>query len=434
MKNNNLFQYIVIGAFIFFIILGIILFSTFRSNDQTNATIIINMWGTVPASDFNTFTSRYFGESNLKYTVNYTERDRATFDQSLIEALAAGTGPDAIILPADMIVRYTNKIYLIPYALLSELSFKQTYIEEGELYLNNNGVLALPFAVDPLVMYWNRNIFNNSGIATPPTTWPDISNLVSRMTQKDQNKNIISSTVALGEFRNINNAKEILSALIIQAGNPIVSLDTDGSLKSTLKDDFSLSVSPATLSLQFFTNFSDPNKVVYSWNRSLPSSLTSFTNGDLAIYFGLASEFTKIKNKNPNLNFDVTFLPQAAQARVYSTYGDIIGLAILKNSINPAGAYTVLSSLASAGAYHYWKDLLNIPSARRDILSQTEPNAIKAIFNSSAIMSKGWLDPNKYQTNAIFQNMVESYTTGRSNADQVINIASDQLDSLLNSQ
>ncbi len=426
MKNSKLFQYVFIGAFIFFIIIGAILFATYRSgNKDQTANINITLWGTLPETSFNSFISKYFSENDLKYTVNYVEKSASTFDQNLVEALASRVGPDGIILPQDLIIRYSNKIYTIPYTVLPELAFKQTFIQEGELYLNNNGVLALPFSVDPLVMYWNRDIFNNASITKPPVNWAEISNLVPKMTKKDQSHNIFSSAVALGEFRNINNAKEILSALLIQVGNPIITLDSNDSFISKLKDPSS------NLALEFYTNFSNPVKQEYSWNRSLANSVDVFANGDLALYFGFASEFTKIKNKNPNLNFDVAFLPQVASAKTLNTFGNMLGFAILKNSSDPAGTYTVFTALTSAEAFPFWKDIFNLPSARRDILGQVESNAIKTIFNKSAIMSKGWYDPNKAQTSAIFQDMVESYTTGRESLSGAINVASDRLGSLL---
>ena len=431
MKNSKLFQYIFIGAFIFFIILGAILFATYKSSNSANTTIKITMWGTLSTDSFRSFTSKYFDASGLKYNIDYVQKDSATFDQNLVEALASGSGPDAIILPEDLITRYSNKIYTIPYALLPELDFKQTFIQEGELYLNGAGILALPFTVDPLVMYWNRDTFNNAGITKPPTSWTEISNLVPKMTKKDQASNILSSTVALGEFRNINNAKAILSSLIIQSGSPIVSYDSNWLATSALGDKFGLSISPASLALQFYTNFSNPSKAQYSWNRSLTNSLDAFANGDLAMYFGFASEYVTIKNKNPNLNFDVTLLPQIANARIYSTFGNMLGFAIMKNSSNPAGTYSILSALTSAQAFPYWTDIFNLPSARRDILSQTQSSPAKTVFDKSAIMSKGWLDPNSTETSALFQNMVESYTTGRSSPDEAVTTASDQLDSLL---
>lgn len=434
MKNTKLFQYVVIGAFVFFIIVGAILFSTYRSNSSTTLQINITMWGTLPGDNFSTFISRYFNDNKIKYTVNYVERDPATFDKDLVEALASGTGPDAIILPTDLIVHFSNKIYPIPYANLSEQNFKNTFIQEGELYLGPDGVLALPFTLDPLVMYWNRDIFNNVGVTKPPTTWTEIASLVSKMTTKDQSNNILGSTVALGEFRNVVNAKEILSALMIQAGSPIVRLNSDGLFESTLKDSFGLNTSPAVLALEYFTNFSNPVKPQYSWNRSLTNSLDVFANGDLAIYFGFASEFVKIREKNPNLNFDVSVLPQISGAKVYSTYGKMLGMAIMKNSLDPAGTFTVLTTLTSNTAVPYWKDIFNLPSARRDVVSLPETSAVKAVFNQSAIVSKGWYDPNSLGTSMVFQNMVESYTTGRVSLDGVVSTASDQLDNLINSK
>jgi len=434
MKNTKLFQYVVMGAFIFFIVVGMIMFATFRADDQSQTNINISIWGTLSDDSFTSFYNKYFNEANIKFTINYTEKDPAIFDRDLVEALASGNGPDAIILPDDLIVRYSNKIYTIPYSVLPELTFKQTFIQEGDLYLNSTGALALPFSVDPLVMYWNKDIFNNVFVTKPPVTWSEISALVSKITKKDQAQNLIRSAVALGEFRNINNAKEIFSALLMQAGNPIVRISTDGILSSTLEDNFDLKISPAILSLEFYTNFSNPVKKDYSWNRSLANSLDVFTNGDLAIYFGLASEYMTIKNKNPNLNFDVALLPQIAKAKVNSTFGHMLGLAIMKNSTNPAGTYTVLSTLASAEAVPYWTNVFNIPSARRDILNQTEKSAVKTVFNNSAIMSKGWLDPSSKGTEMIFQEMIESYTTGRENIDSVINTASDQIDNLINNK
>ena len=431
MKNTKLFQYIFIGAFVFFILVGAILFATYRSSSQDDVQINITVWGTLPSSSFSAFASQYLKDNELKYTVNYEEKDPATFDQQLVEALASGAGPDAIVLPTDLIVRYSNKIYPIPYAVLPELTFKQTFIQEGEMYLTPTGILALPFTIDPLVMYWNRDTFNNAGITKPPTTWVEISNLVSKMTKKDQAQNILSSTVALGEFRNVANAKEILSALLIQAGGNIVNRDENGQFVSVLGADFGLKESPTSLALNFYANFSNPGKAQYSWNRSLPNSRDVFTNGDLAMYFGFASEFTNIKEKNPNLNFDVALLPQISGAKTLNTFGNMLGLAILKSSVDPASTYTVLTALTSASAVPVWSGFFNLPSARRDILGQPETNAIKTVFNQSAILSKGWFDPNKVETGKIFQEMVESYTTGREGLSEAVSSASGRLNNLL---
>jgi ABC-type glycerol-3-phosphate transport system substrate-binding protein len=431
MKNSKLFQYVFLGVFVFFIIIGVILFSTYRSKNNTNTNINITVWGTLSAESFSSFTSKFFNENGLKYTVNYIEKSSNAFDADLAEAIASGYGPDAIVLPDDRILRHSSKILTIPFSSLPELQFKNSFIEEAELYLTKSGILALPLMVDPLVMYWNRDIFNNIGVTIPPKSWTEISALVPRITIKDQSQNIIRSTVALGEFRNVSNAKDILSALVIQSGGNIVGFGSDDEYKSVLKDNFGLSKSPAVLALEFFTNFSNPAKVNYSWNRSMPKSIDVFAGGDLALYFGRASEYLVIKNKNPNLNFSVALLPQIANAKTYHTLGNIYGLAIMRNSTNPAGSYTVLSALTSAQAYSFWADIFRIPSVRRDILNFPSDNAVMTVFNQSAIIAKGWLDPSERETDLIFQEMVEAYTTGREGIESSISSASDRIDNLL---
>jgi ABC-type glycerol-3-phosphate transport system substrate-binding protein len=188
---------------------------------------------------------------------------------------------------------------------------------------------------------------------------------------------------------------------------------------------------PASLALSFYAGFSNPSKAQYAWNRSLPNSQDVFTNGDLAIYFGFASEFTAIKEKNPNLNFDVALLPQISGAKTFNTFGNMLGLAILKTSADPAGAFTVLTALTGASAVPFWSKYFPLPSARRDVLGQVETNAIKTVFNQSAIMSKGWFDPNRSESSKIFQEMVESYVTGRDSLETAVNNASGRLDNLL---
>ena len=433
MKNSKIFQYIVLGIFIFFIVIGAVLFATYRSKSSSQIAANITMWGTLPAESVNNFTNTYLNNIKVKSVIKYKEIDQENFDRDLVEALAAGDGPDAIILPEDLIMRFSNKIYTIPYTVLPELTFKQTYIQEGELYMTSDGILALPFTVDPLVMYWNRDIFNNVGLTKPPVYWSEVFDINSKITKKDISKNISRSTVALGEFQNVTNAKEILAALIMQAGNPIVTRHaTYNTLSSVLANSQVTKNAPASVAVEFYTNFSNPNRPEYSWNRSLPSSLDTFANGDLAIYFGFASEYLKIKDKNPNLNFDVTFLPQSQEPKaVFSTYGNMMGLAILKNSKQAAATYSLLSSLASAEAVPFWTNSFNLPSARRDILAQSEKNAAKTIFSKSAVMSRGWLDPNSSETDLIFKEMIESYTTGRSTINAAVQTASDKLNTLL---
>ena len=59
--------------------------------------------------------------------------------------------------------------------------------------------------------------------------------------------------------------------------------------------------------LRFYTQFADPAKETYSWNKTFQNDKNAFISGKLAFYFGYASEYKDIQQKNPNLRFDIIF-------------------------------------------------------------------------------------------------------------------------------
>jgi ABC-type glycerol-3-phosphate transport system substrate-binding protein len=348
-----------------------------------------------------------------------------------VEALADGIGPDALILPQDKVVKYTNKIYPIPYENYPERTYKDTFVEGTEVFLGSQGVLGLPFILDPLVMYWNRDIFTNNQIAQAPTNWADFPILAEKISRSDKNSNILKSAVAFGEFRNVNNAKDIISALIIQAGSPITKYGSE-KLVSALNNQNSTDskITPAESAVRFYSDYSNPKKTVYSWNRALPMSKSYFLRGDLAVYFGFGSEFSDLKVKNPNLNFDIALFPQIVDTNLKSTFGKMQSFVILKSSKNIPSAYSVFSYLVGNEAMKLWLSLSGYAPTRRDIIAQGTSNAVGSILYNSALISKAWIDPDKDKTSLIFQNMIEDVTTGRLSVTESVGKASDEINNL----
>ena len=158
MKSN--FQIIFLSIFGFFAVLAVIIFFgdfAYRHRHERNDGDVL-VWGTIREDVIGPLLDD-FSNKNKNIRITYVEKNPATFDKEFIEALASGRGPDLFFLPQDFILKYEDKILPIPYAMISERDFKNTYIEEGELYLAANGILGLPITVDPMVMYWNRDIF-----------------------------------------------------------------------------------------------------------------------------------------------------------------------------------------------------------------------------------------------------------------------------------
>lgn len=427
---SSKFQIILITVFAIFILVGVIVFALSGRNDPSKNIGSITIWGTIDKKIVSTIIANLASEDESFKNVKYEEKAEDSFDSVLIEAIASDTGPDIFLLPQSEILKKKNKIFTIPYNNFSLRDFKDYFIEEGELYLQTDGILALPFVVDPLVMYWNRSLFTNAGIANPPQVWDDFFVLAKKITQRDENKNISISAVSFGEFANVENAKEILATLFIQAGNPIVFQD-ENEMKVSLRDIYSNDSTPAESALRFYTEFSNPIKETYSWNKAMANSKMAFLSGDLAIYFGFASELEDLKMKNPNLNFDVAYLPQTENLKNNVTFGKMQALAISRNCKNIVGAFAVVTNLVKDKTLIYLNEMTGLPPVTRALLAQGTDDPNQEIFYESALSAKAFLDPEEKETDLIFQDMVESVVSGQRKISDAISWASGELGELI---
>jgi ABC-type glycerol-3-phosphate transport system substrate-binding protein len=139
-----------------------------------------------------------------------------------------------------------------------------------------------------------------------------------------------------------------------------------------------------------------------------------FVAGDLAFYFGLSSEFQTIKSKNPNLNFDVSMIPQVKELNNSVTYGKVYALAIPKSSPTANQALATASALANGENTKIFVDPSGYSSVRRDLLSTPLNTKYAAVFAKSALVSRSWVDPDYEKTNEIFSQMVENVISGLS--------------------
>jgi multiple sugar transport system substrate-binding protein len=422
--KSSIFQIVVIAVFGLFVAVGMIVLYWTNKGGTGQKVSDVTVWGTIPSA---TMTGLFKSLELEKQGLNvvYEEKPAENFDEKFIEALASGYGPDAIILGEESIYRHIDKISKIPYQSINERLFKDTYIKEAEIYLNPDGILGIPFSIDPLIMYWNRDIFASKGLANPPKYWDEFLSLAPKLTEKKGASGISKSAVALGEFSNINNAKEIISALSIQAGNYFTSLDAEQGLTTNIDREGLLSV------VDFYSQFSNPLKTVFSWSRSLPNSKTMFGRGDLAVYFGFYSEKDEIVTSNPNFDFDFAYFPQVRNSDSKATYGNMLGISILKSAKNPNGASKLAFLMFSKEFVKYWSDTFKLPPIRRDLIAEKPNDAFGIVGYDSALISRGWLDPNGKKTKEILRDMVENISSGWQTSSEAVSDFGNKLSDIL---
>lgn len=422
------FQIILLTVFGVAIVVAVAVFSLYRGAANNIATITI--WGDITSTDFYSLLNTPTLSRDRTLSVNYVDKSNKDIDAEFTEALARGTGPDLVLITQDKFWKYKPKLVAIPYASLSEADFKNTFVEEGELFLDPTGVYALPFAIDPMVLFYNRDLLSASGHAKPLAYWDEIYDLATDLSKLDSGGNLVSSVMALGEAANIPNAKEILSLLLLQAGTPITGF-VGGDLRSMLNYNFDLPIAPGESALNFYTQFSNPARVYYSWNRSLIDAQTHFASGDAAYYLGFASELRVLRSKNPTLNFGITYVPQSRVSGKKITYGKVYGLAISRGSRNPTAAFATARTLISKESSLSLSEILILPSPRRDLLAVKPTDAVFSVFYDAALQSKGWLDPDPVATRNIFREAIESITSGQARTSEALGEASQEIDRLI---
>ena len=442
MKSLSKFQLVLMMVFGVMAVAGVLIFAFAVGGGSGNSVGPVVVWGTLDQSAF-TVVVRQAAENNPQLSqVSYEQKDPATYESDLTNALASGEGPDLFLLRQDFAMKDAGKVNIIPPGSLSQSQFDSTFIQSAAPFLSLSGVIAIPILADPLVLYWNRDVLGSAGYAKPPVYWDEVipmatfisggdSDINSRTTtRRDSSNSIQKSAISFGEYRNVDNAKAILSTLILQAGGSITARDTGGHLVPALSPRTAEASQSTDSALRFFTEFSDPSKNVYSWNRSLPDARACFAAGDVGLYVGYASEEPTILKTNPNLNFGIALIPQIRNNDHSINTAQVYGLAVSRASRNPTGAFTAAYLLASSDVSKALSTALGIPSARRDVLS-LPAKGDDDLFNRAAIPSRSWIDPDPDKTDEIFRGMIEDTVSGASKLSDAIQRADQEMGHVL---
>lgn len=424
------FQLIVLIVFGFFIIAGVIFFAAYRGDTSEQIGNVV-IWGTLDARAISSVIQTQVDNDRRFLNISYVEKDPITFSTELANALAEGTGPDLFLLTQDSILREKDKIISYGYDSFPRKTYTDTFVDEAQLYLEEDGILALPIVIDPLVLYWNKDMLTKYSFAQPPEFWSEIFTMAEKMSINDSSGSITQSAIALGEAVNIAHAKEIMSMFVEQAGGSIVSVDSSGKAFASMGRNISNAPElPAISALRFYTTFANPAESVYSWNRSLPNSRDAFAQGMVGLYIGYASEFPNIAEQNPNLRYEVAAMPQIRDARKYVTFGQMYAVAIPRAVTNHSDSAIAASLLVGPDVSRALADELGITPARRALLAE-HADGERIIFNKMALISFGWLDPNPSQTDAIFESMIGGVTSGSVRLSDAVSRAVRGLESLL---
>lgn len=444
------FKNILFGAGIFAIIIAVLGFAGklpfFSSSYEQKLTGTVNVWGTLPKTAMSLFVND-FNKDAKTYTMNYTEVSANDFNNKLIVALADGYAPDLVIAPAEIAFANLNRIYYTNPTTIPESTFRNIYADIASNLIDMPyGYIALPISVDPLVLYYNRDLLSSNGYSSPPTTWGDFYNYEEKMTRQNNNGDITLSTIAFGTYDNIPNITDIIMSMIIQQGELPIARNymTDPSTgkylaKYTINVDNlnpETGISPLNSALAFTKDFSDTQKSTFNWGPRSGNALNEFISGNLAFYIGFASEAGYIKSANQKLYFDYTLLPQVSGSKVSATYGKLYTVFMLATSPGASPnslPYQVMQYFASPGKFNSY--LVGLTGGVSVLKSNIAANISSGdqgaeIFGNSALISKGFYDLHRKDLESLMREAIRQVYNGEKSTVEASKVFSDNLQTI----
>ena len=372
-------------------------------------------------------------------TIQYRTLRYEEYEQALLEAWAKGVGPDIYSIPNTWVHKYQEFINPVPpatgmayYSIVKSMGIKEEqkieYLETPSIQLtqlaNNfvdsvyqdvviaDKIYALPYSVDNIALFYNKELLNQAKIPLPPTTYSEFLTDVKKLTKVDSEGNIVQAGTALGGTENIPRASDILFLLMLQSRTTLS--EPINFLAPVTGDPLTI---PAANALEFYAQFADPNKDVYTWNDELPNALEMFAQGKLAFFFGYSYNIPLINQlSGGRLSYGTTNVPQLNQDLNYANYW-VETVAMSSKYSNEAWdflqyatrAENVVSYLESSGRPTALKALIDVQ--REDFLLRP--------FVEQSLVAKNWYHGKK-------PNLMEEYI-----ADAINSVVDKQLDATI---
>jgi ABC-type glycerol-3-phosphate transport system substrate-binding protein len=414
-----MFKIIVISSGVIAAVFAVLIFSGKISIGSKSTAPVgeVYVWGTFPQNDTEQFFSQYNTQSKT-YHVTYKYIKEESFSSALAEAISLGNGPDAILVPYQKILEQEPKLMPFPITSFSEKDYKSSYVDGTSILWSNNGALALPVAIEPMVMFFNRTLLSKHGIPLPPVYWTDITDQAQKLTINATQGGFIESAIALGSYTNVPYVKDILMAIVNQVGQSGVSKSVDTNTSSGFSYLVTANtpivengdVFPLAAAFRFFMDFADPSRTTYTWNQFQPSAQDQFVAEKLALYIGYLGDGKIIHERNQKADVDIAFLPQTKGYNTSVTGMRLYGYATLNSAKNKTASLATEASLASSGWGPTFAAIVGAIPAYRSFLV---PANVSDTIIQSTLVARGWYDIKPDQSGPIFARMVADVASGR---------------------
>jgi len=465
----------IISLIIIFFLVGYILVviypdfkaPAFSQQNEKSVKVTLEFWGVWDNSDewdelikrFENKTYNFNGQE-VKVSINYTKKEINQYENELLHLKQKGNEPNIFMIDNNWLERYAD--WLEPLNENSAYAEEYNLIQYGEVtdifptetirdLIFDNDLYGIPLYSDSLALYYNKDLFEDAEIDSPPRTWDGFKIAIRKLTdidRKNRKSEIVQPGAALGCGKNINRSSDILALLMMQGGAEIIDADKNVDINKELEIrtlDGIEKRGPGKKAIVFYTEFSNPKKDIYTWDDNQNDSLEAFAKGEVAMMINYNYQIKNLLSINPDLNYGVSQMPQLENSTVVNL-ANVWTPVVSKNEnckVDFSGetraevdcakiAWSFLSFVNEKENAKLYLDSTKKAAARNDLIAeQIRANNKISVFASQAKSAIGY---NKFddRINGILTKMIDEINLDRENWEEKVDEAVKEIENLAN--
>ena len=192
-EENKSKYFIVVGGAIFFLLILLFFLRVFFGKKAPAKEIKLAYWGLWEEKEVFTSVIEDYQRKNPGVKINYQKMSAQDYRDKLLARSKNGQGPDLFRFHNTWLPEIKDVVVPIPQNIMSNSEFEKTFykIQQKDLKVGNF-YYGIPLTLDGLVLVYNDSLFKQAGIATPPSTWDDLTDSVIKLTVKDTDGQLVT--------------------------------------------------------------------------------------------------------------------------------------------------------------------------------------------------------------------------------------------------